>query len=112
LQDRLEDLEYADDVCLISQSNRDMEDKLLHLREEAEKGGMCINVQKTKELRVGTRNRGSRFIDNKEVEIVEESIYQGSMLSKTGGADTDVNAKINKAKGVFAQLSPIWQSNQ
>jgi hypothetical protein len=56
LQDCLEDLEYADNVCPISQSNRDMEDKLLHVREEAEKGGMCINVQKTKELRVGIRN--------------------------------------------------------
>jgi hypothetical protein len=33
--------------------------------------------------RVGTRNRGSRFTDNKEVDIVEEFCYLGSMLSKT-----------------------------
>jgi hypothetical protein len=35
-----------------------MEDKHLYLRKEAEKVGMCINVQKTKEIRAGTRNRG------------------------------------------------------
>jgi hypothetical protein len=34
------------------------------------------------------------------------------MLSKTGGANTDINARINKAKSVFVQLSPICQSNQ
>jgi hypothetical protein len=55
------------------------------VREEAEKGGMCINVQKTKELRVGIRNWGSKLIENKEVEVVKESIYQGSMLSKLEG---------------------------
>jgi hypothetical protein len=38
-----------------------MEDKLLPLTEEAEKVGMCINVQKTRELRVSTSNRGLRF---------------------------------------------------
>jgi hypothetical protein len=84
-----------------------MEDKLLHLKEEAEKFGMHINVQKTKELRAGTRNRGSRFTDNKKVDIVEEFCYLDNMLSKTGRAEIDVNARTNKARGVFAQLSPI-----
>jgi hypothetical protein len=34
------------------------------------------------------------------------------MHSKTGGADINLNARINKAKGIFAQLSLIWQSSQ
>jgi hypothetical protein len=61
-----------------------MEDKLLHLRED-EKVGMHINVQKTKEVKAGTRNRRSRFTHNEEAEIIEDFCYLGSMLSKTGG---------------------------
>jgi hypothetical protein len=50
-------------------------------------------------------------MDNNDVETAEEFCYLGSMLSKTAGADVDVNTKTNKAKGVFPQLPPIWQSN-
>lgn len=37
--------------------------------------------------------------------------YLGSVLTPTGGTDDDVDGRIKKAKGAFAQLTPIWRSN-
>jgi hypothetical protein len=57
LYDRLEELDFADDICLLAQSFRDMKAKLNDLKVEAQNTGMQINSQKTKEMRVNPKNR-------------------------------------------------------
>jgi hypothetical protein len=52
MRDRLEDLEFADDICLLAQRLRDMKEKLKRLQGETELAGLNINVKKTKEMRV------------------------------------------------------------
>ena len=46
LMEQLEDIDYADDMALISQRHTDMKEKLLNLEEEARKTGLKINVKK------------------------------------------------------------------
>ncbi|XP_068726503.1 uncharacterized protein [Montipora capricornis] len=46
--EQLEDIDYTDDIALISQRHTDMKEKLLKLDEEARKTGLKINVKKTK----------------------------------------------------------------
>ena len=46
LMEQLEDIDYADDVALISQRHTDMKEKLLNLEEEARKTGLKISVKK------------------------------------------------------------------
>jgi hypothetical protein len=55
MRDRLEDLEFADDICLLAQRLTDMKEKLKRLQREAELAGLNINVTKTKEMRVHNR---------------------------------------------------------
>ncbi|KAJ4442748.1 hypothetical protein ANN_04339 [Periplaneta americana] len=50
LSGRLEDLDYADDICLLAHSFKDMKAKLQQLEKEAQKAGLQININKTKEL--------------------------------------------------------------
>ena len=45
--ERLEDLDYADDICLLSQSYKDMKEKLKDLNKEAAKVGLKMNSSKT-----------------------------------------------------------------
>ena len=56
IKERLEDLEYADDICLLEQRVCDMKEKLKRLKKEAESAGLYINVNKTKGMRVNTSN--------------------------------------------------------
>ena len=52
LMEQLEDIDYADDIDLISQRHTDMKEKLLKFDEEARKTGLKINVKKTTSLRL------------------------------------------------------------
>ena len=54
LVDKLEDLDFADDLCLLSETHGDMQTKPEDMINEAEKTGLIINVKKTKTVRVNT----------------------------------------------------------
>jgi hypothetical protein len=46
------------------------------------------------------------------VEELDEFCYLGSMVTKDGGAETDVNIRISKAKGAFSLLRQLWRSKE
>ena len=56
MKERLEDLDYADDICLLAQIFCNMDEKLKRLKEEAELAGLHININKTKGMRINTSN--------------------------------------------------------
>jgi hypothetical protein len=112
LYDRLEDLDFADDICLLAQRFKDMEAKLNDLKVEAQNTGMTINSQKTKEMRVNPKNKDRFYLEGRETEEVNKFCYLGCTVSLDGGANEDVINRINKAKGAFAQLRSIWTSHQ
>jgi len=56
MKERLEDLDYADDICLLALRFCGMEEKLKRLKEEAELVGLHININKTKGMTVNTAN--------------------------------------------------------
>jgi hypothetical protein len=57
LHDKLEDLDIADNICIVVQSFKDTEAKLNGLKVEAQNTGMKINSQKSKEMRVNPKNK-------------------------------------------------------
>ena len=64
MKERLEDLDYADDICLLVQRFCDMEEKLKRLKEEAESAGLYTNINKTKGMRVNTSNTQKFRLEN------------------------------------------------
>jgi hypothetical protein len=63
MKERLEDLDYADDICLLAQRFCDNEEKLKRLKLEAELVGLHININKTKGMRINNlicKNLGYR----------------------------------------------------
>lgn len=108
----LEDLDYADDICLLSHTRADMQAKLNDLRDEAAKTGLKINTRKTQEMRCGATSSFPLVIGTEAVERVHKFTYLGSCVSETGGAEDDITSRIAKARATFAQLRPIWQSRK
>jgi len=72
---RLEDLDYADDICFLAHSFEDMMQKLVRLSEEAMKVGLKININKTEQFRVNTDNVNPLHIENQPIELVEHFVY-------------------------------------
>lgn len=111
LLSRLEDLDYADDLCIFSHSHSDMSQKLLRLQEEANNVGLQINVAKTKEMRSNTPNNQDLYLSNRAIERVDEFQYLGSMVHSDGGTEKDIEERILKAQRAFGMLTPVWNSS-
>jgi hypothetical protein len=111
MKERLEDLDCADDICLLAQRFCDMKEKLKRLKEEAELAGLHININKTKGMRVNTSNIQKFRLGETEIEEVGSFVYLGSVVSENGGAEEDVASRIKKANGVFVQLYPVCRND-
>ena len=106
----LEDQDFADDLALLSHRIQDMRDKTQALEEESGKVDLKINATKTKLMRVGTKQGNGVMIAGEQVEEVDEFRYLGSVVSKRGGTEEDIQACTWKARQVFAMLRLIWRS--
>ena len=110
MKERVEDLDYADDIRLLAQRFCDMEEKLRRLKEEAELVGLHININKLKGMRVNTFSMQKFRFEETEIEKVGSFVYLGSVVSESGRTEEDVVSRINKANGVFVQLYPVWRN--
>ena len=89
-----------------------MKEKIENLNKEGSKLGLKINERKTKEMRLNTTNEEEITVNGHTLERVEQFQYLGSLITKQGGTEEDVEQRIRKAKGVFAQLRSIWLSQE
>ena len=110
LMTKLEDLDFADDLALLSHRLQDMQVKVDALREASQRVGLKINSGKTKVLRTNHEQEAPITINGTAVEDVKEFVYLGSKISQTGGTDEDITARIKKARQAFAILRPVWRS--
>jgi hypothetical protein len=77
----------------------------------AKGAGLKINSQKSKIM--GINEKTTQGIEIGEpIEELINFCYLGSMVTKDGGAETDINIRINKAKGTSTLLRPLWRSNE
>ncbi|XP_039278913.1 uncharacterized protein LOC120350317 [Nilaparvata lugens] len=112
MQNRLEDLDFADDLCLLAQRHSEMREKLLVPSEIAKNGGLKINEAKTKEMVVNVHGGKSFEINGRRIERMDSFVYLASMVNPEGGAEDDVKTCIRKANGVFSQLYTVWRNNK
>ena len=107
---RLEDLDFADDLALLSNRLQDMQDKVDALRKVSQRVGLRISKEKTKVLRTNNRQETPITIGGLSIEDVQEFTYLGRKISQTGGTEEDISARIKKARQTFAILRPVWKA--
>ncbi|KAL9968248.1 hypothetical protein ACROYT_G026600 [Oculina patagonica] len=108
----LEDLDYADDLCLLSTHGTHLGEKTARLQNNARRVGLKINTKKTKWMSTGCKRNCQIKIDGHEIEKVEQFSYLGSVIDVQGGADADVKTRIGKARQAFIALKPVWRSKR
>ena len=107
---KLGDLDFADDVSLLSHREGHRQAMTKRLCNIARTTGLQINVTKTKSMRVNASQELPVTVDGQAIEEVDRSTYLGRIVSKPGGTDEDVKARINNARHAFATLRPVWRS--
>jgi hypothetical protein len=84
ITEQLEDLDFADDTCLLSHTFSKIETKLKDLKNKGKAVGLKINCKKTKSLIINTRIDKKIELHKHEIEEVEKFTYLGSMMTSTG----------------------------
>ena len=72
---------------------------------------MKINKEKTKTIRINSRNANPIVLDGDDVEDVETFKYLGAYVDKTGGANYDIRCRIGQASSAFKRFTKVWNSS-
>ena len=86
----INNVRYVDDTILMAESEEDLKSLLMKVKEESEKVGLKLNIQKTKIMASGPIT--SRQIDGETVETVTDFIFGGSKIT----ADDDCSHEIKR----------------
>ena len=78
----INNLKYADDTTLMAESEEDLKSLLMKVKEESEKVGLKLNIQKTKIM--ASSPITSREIDGETVEAMSDFIFLGSKITADG----------------------------
>ena len=108
----LEDIDFADDLALLSSKKTHIQKKVDRLNKHSKAIGMKSSIKKTKLMRYNTKDQTPILIDGKDVEDVDSFTYLGSIVSKTGGVEQDIRARVGKARSSFNKLTKVWKSSQ
>ena len=107
---QLDDLDFADNLALLSHTHRQMQEKTNSVKDSSAQVGLRINRGKTKVLRINTTTTEPVRLDDDLLEEVNSFTYLGSVVDIQGGTEADVKARIGKARAVFLQLKNVWSS--
>ena len=97
----INNLRYADDTTLMAESVEELKSLLMQMKEESDKAGLKLNVQKTKIMASGPIT--SWQIDGETVETVSHFIFGASKVT----ADGDCSHEIKDAYSLEGKLWPI-----
>ncbi|CAH2327167.1 Hypothetical predicted protein [Pelobates cultripes] len=87
----INNLRYADDITL-AESEEELKDLLMRVKEESAKAGLLHNVKKTKIM--ANSNLCSWHIDGEEVESVTGFIFLGSKISSDGDCSYEIKSRL------------------
>ncbi|VDP82007.1 unnamed protein product, partial [Schistosoma curassoni] len=90
---QLDDLDFVDDLALLSQSQQQMQEKTTSV---AAAVGLNIHKAKSRILRYSTACTDPVTIDGEDLEDVKTFTYLGSIIDEHGGSDADVKARIGE----------------
>ncbi|VDP82663.1 unnamed protein product [Schistosoma mattheei] len=116
---QLDDLDFADDLVLLSQSQQQMQEKTTSIAAGASTG-VCLNIRKPERqiLPYNTACTNPIKIDGEDLEDVKTFTYLDSITDEQGGSDADVKARIavNQHQGQDFQYksqdsSTVWSGN-
>ena len=101
----INNLRYADDTTLGAESKEELESLLMKVKEESEKVGLKLNIQKTKIMASGPIT--SWQTNGETVETVKVYIYLGSKITADGDCSHEIKRYLLLGRKVMTNLDSI-----
>ena len=100
-------LRYADDTTLMAE-NEELKSLLMKVKEESEKVGLKLNIQKTKIMESGPISWWQ--IDGETVETVSNFVLGGSKITADGDCSHEIKRRLLLGRKVMTNLDSIFKS--
>ena len=104
----INNLRYADDTTLTAESEEELKSLLMKVKEESEKLGLKLNIQKTKIM--ASSPITSWQIDGETMETVTDFIFLGSKITADGDCSHEITRHLLLGRKVMTNLDSILES--
>ena len=104
----INNLRYADDTSVMAESEEELKSLLMKVKEESEKVGVKLNIQKTKIMAASPIT--SWQIDRETVETVADFIFGGSKITADGDCSHKIKRRLCLGRKVMTNLDSILKS--
>ena len=104
----INNLRYADNTTLMAESEEELKSLLMKAKEESEKVGLKLNIQKTKIM--ASSPITSWEIDGETVETVTDFIFLGSKISADGDCSHEIKRHLPLGRKLMTNLDSIFES--
>ena len=104
----INNLRYADDTTLMAESKEELKSLLMKVKEESEKLGLKLNIQKTKIMASSPIN--SWQIDGETTETVADFIFLGSKITADDDCSHEINRRLLLGRNIMTNLDSIFKS--
>ena len=104
----INNLRYADDTTLMAESEEEVKSLLIKVKEDGEKVGLKLNIQKTKIMASGPIT--SWQIDGETVQTVSDFIFGGSKITVDGDCSHEIKRLLLLGRKVMTNLDSIFKS--
>ena len=101
----INNLRYADDTTFMAESEEEIKSLLMKVKEESEKVGLKLNIQKTKIKGSGPITLWE--IDGETVETVSDFIFWGSKITADGDCSHEIKRRLLLGRKVMTNLDSI-----
>ena len=102
------ELRYADNTTLMAESEEELKSLLMKVKEESEKVGLNVNIQKTKIMASGPIT--SWQIEGEKVETVADFIFLGSKMTGDDDCSHEIKRCLLLGRKVMTNLDSIFKS--
>ena len=106
----INNLRYADNTTLMAESEEELKSLLMKVKEESEKVGLKLNIQKTNIMASGFIT--SWQIDGETVETVADFIFLGSKITANGDFSHEIKRCLLLRRKVMTNLDSILKSRK
>ena len=104
----INNLRYADDTTLMAESEEELKSLLMKVKEESEKVGLKLNIQKTKIMASGPIT--SWQIDGKTMEAVADFVFLDSKVTADGDCNHEIKRQLLLGKKVMTNLDSVLKA--
>ena len=108
----LDDLEYADDIVLLAEAWRHVQEKLNKLNKYGLQTELRINTNKSETMRINATRDTAFTVNEKDIKDTNVFTYLGATITKSGGASEDMKIRIGKARNAYHRFKKLWNSGQ